>query len=60
MIVTTLLEQKVSSTSRLEGDKSVVSYSREDHLTFISQYAQAIIVGLMLDKQDEDDVFGLT
>ena len=51
---------KFATVLASNASKKGSSYSREDHLTFISPDAQAIIVGLMLDKQDEDDVFGLT
>ena len=50
---------KFATVLASNASKKGSSYSREDHLTFISQDAQAIIIGLMLDKQDDVDVFGL-
>ena len=50
---------KFATVLASNASKKGSTYSREDHLTFISQDAQAIIVGLMLDRQEEDDVFGL-
>jgi len=50
---------KFATVLASNASKKGSSYSREDHLTFISQDAQAIIIGLMLDKQDDVDLFGL-
>jgi len=50
---------KFATVLASNASKKGSSYSREDHLTFISQDAQAIIIVLMLDRQDDVDVFGL-